>query len=310
MKYFGTTGGIIAAASPKSAEPLKMVGSIPVVKRIVLTLQQANVFPIVIVTGTRESEIIHQIANSGVIFLHIDNCEQLELLTSLKRGLVYLKNKCQRVVFTPVNTPMFFPSTLKAILSCDAPIVAPSCHGRGGHPIMLRHDMWDRILAYVGNDGLRGAIDTYGISRRWVPVEDEGVLLNVHNNEEQVKRHLKAHNDSLLSPVIKVNIESEQIIFNARLKLLLFLIADLSSVRQACIHMGLSYAKAWNMINCLEKEVGYPIVSRQHGGSKGGHTKLTDKGEQLMRAYQVYEQELNDIAQARFETLFRQTSLI
>ncbi len=309
MTYFGTTGGIIAAASKKSAEPLKMVGSIPVVKRIVLTLQQANVFPIVIVTGTRESEVIHQIAGSGVIFLRIDNCEQPELLASLKQGLAYLKGKCQRVVFTPVNTPMFFPSTLKAILSCDAPIVAPSCRGRGGHPIILRHDMWDRILAYVGNSGLRGAIDTYGVSRRWIPVEDEGILLNIHN-DDQLKRHLKAHNDSLLSPTIKVNIESEQIIFNARLKLLLFLIADLNSVRQACLHMGLSYAKAWNMINCLEKEVGYAIVSRQHGGSRGGHTKLTDKGDQLMRAYQVYEQELNDIAQARFETLFRQTSLI
>ena len=309
MTYFGTTGGIIAAASKKSAEPLNIVGSIPVVKRIVLTLQQANVFPIVIVTGTREAEVIHQIASSGVIFLHTDNCEQPELLASLKQGLAYLKNKCQRVVFTPVNTPMFFPSTLKAILSCDAPIVAPSCHGRGGHPIILRHDIWDRILAYVGNGGLRGAIDTYGVRRHWVSVEDEGVLLNVHN-EEQLERHLKAHNDSLLSPVIKVNIESEQIIFNARLKLLLFLIADLNSVRQACIHMGLSYAKAWNMINCLEKEVDYSIVSRQHGGSKGGHTKLTEKGEQLMRAYQVYEQELNDIAQVRFETLFRRTSLV
>lgn len=309
MTYFGTTSGIVAAASKKSAEPLMMVGSIPVVKRIVLTLQQANVFPIVVVTGTRESEVIHQLAGSGVIFLRSDDCERSELLSSLKLGLAYLKNKCQRVVFTPVNTPMFSPATLKAILSCDAPVVAPSCCGRGGHPIVLRHDMLDRILAYAGNGGLRGAINTYGVNRHWISVDDKGVLLNVHN-EEQLRSHLKAHNDSLLSPVIKVNIENEQIVFNARLKLLLFLIADLNSVRQACLHMGLSYAKAWNMINCLEKVVGYSIVSRQHGGSRGGHTKLTDKGEKLMRTYQIYEQELNDMAQFRFETLFRQTTLM
>ena len=42
---FGEVGGIIAAASKKDAVPLLQIGSIPIIKRIVLSLQQAGVFP-------------------------------------------------------------------------------------------------------------------------------------------------------------------------------------------------------------------------------------------------------------------------
>ena len=97
---------------------------------------------------------------------------------------------------------------------------------------------------------------------------------------------------------------------NSRLKLLLFLIADLQSVRQACLHMGLSYQKAWDMINRLEQETGYAVVIRQHGGKNGGKTCLTEQGLRLIRAFQRYEDEVSTFAQQRFETLFRRTGLI
>mgnify|MGYP001541583099 CR=1 FL=1 len=42
---FGSVGAVIAAASKKDAVPLLKVGSIPIVRRIVLTLQQAVCFP-------------------------------------------------------------------------------------------------------------------------------------------------------------------------------------------------------------------------------------------------------------------------
>ena len=62
---FGSVGAVIAAASKKDAVPLLKIGSIPIVRRIVLTLQQAGVFPIVVVTGTEELEVIRQVAPLG-----------------------------------------------------------------------------------------------------------------------------------------------------------------------------------------------------------------------------------------------------
>ena len=105
---FGSVGAVIAAASKKDAVPLLKVGSIPIVRRIVLTLQQAGVFPIVVVTGTEALEVTHQVAPLGVVFIKNKECEKPELFSSVKLGLSYLQGKCDHVVFTPVNAPMFF----------------------------------------------------------------------------------------------------------------------------------------------------------------------------------------------------------
>ena len=306
---FGSVGAVIAAASKKDAVPLLKVGSIPIVRRIVLTLQQAGVFPIVVVTGTQELEVTHQVAPLGVVFIRNTQCERPELFSSVKLGLDYLQGKCGRVVFTPVNAPMFSAQTLHTLLASDADIVTPTCGGRGGHPIVLQSAVIPRLLSYQGPDGLRGAIRLCDCKKQRIAVPDTGVLLSVHD-ERQLWQHLQAHNASLLAPSVRISIDRETMFFDSRLKLLLFLIADLQSVRKACQHMGLSCQKAWDMLNRLEQETGYAVVTRQHGGKNGGQTSLTGKGRQLMYAFQQYEDEVRGFARQRFDALFRDADLI
>ena len=306
---FGSVGAVIAAASKKDAVPLLKVGSIPIVRRIVLTLQQAGVFPIVVVTGTEELEVTRQVAPLGVVFIKNRECERPELFSSVKLGLSYLQGKCGRVVFTPVNAPMFSAQTLHTLLASAADIATPTYDGRGGHPIVLQSAVIPQILAYDGPDGLRGAIWKSNCEKERIAVPDAGVLMSIHN-EQQLRQHLQAHNASLLTPSVKISIDKETVFFNSRLKLLLFLLADLQSVRQACQHMGLSYQKAWDMLNQLEQELGYAVVERQHGGKSGGNTRLTEKGCRLMYAFQQYEDEVCSFARQRFDVLFRGTGLI
>lgn len=306
--HYGKTGGIIAAASRQNAVPLLQLGSITIIKRIVLSFQQAGVFPIVVVTGADEIEVVHQIAPLGVIFVRNELCDAPELITSARLGLSFLQDKCERVAFTPVNTPMFSPETLKAVFEVDAPVVRPSYHGQSGHPVVLKNETIDAILSYQGEGGLRGALRELSGSTKWVNVDDVGILMSVHN-EEQLKNHLSRHNKAILSPSVRVSIEKELTVLSPRLKLLLFLIADIRSVRQACVHMGLSYANAWTMINRLEQEVGYAVVERKHGGNAGGHTMLTQKGEELIETYQHFECLLKEYAQDTFDALFRAKGL-
>ena len=306
---FGSAGAVIAVASKKDAVPLLKVGSIPIVRRIVLTLQQAGVFPIVVVTGTEELEVTRQIAPLGVVFIKNNACEKPELFSSVRLGLSYLQGKCDRVVFTPVNAPMFSAQTLHTLLASTADIVTPTYGGRGGHPIVLKSAVISQILAYDGADGLRGAIWKANCEKERIAVPDASVLMSVHN-EAQLRKHLQAHNASLLTPSIKISIDKETMFFNSRLKLLLFLLADLQSVRQACIHMGLSYQKAWDMLNQLERELGYAVVTRQHGGKSGGRTCLSEKGCRLMYAFGQYEDEVRGFARQRFDVLFRDADLI
>ncbi len=129
-------GGLIAAASKKAALPMLKVGTIPVIKRIVISFQQAGIFPIVVITGVDEDEVKYQLSNYGVIFISSEQPEQPQLLDSVKVGLRYLSGKCERIAFAPVNVPMFTPDTLIKLKNTAGKIVTPSYRGCGGHPVI------------------------------------------------------------------------------------------------------------------------------------------------------------------------------
>lgn len=185
------TGGLIAAASKKQAAPLLQIGSIPIIKRIVLSFQQAGIFPIVIITGTDEFEVKNNLADYNVIFLRNDNFEAPPLFDSVKIGLEYLRDKCERVVFSPVNVPMFSPATLKQLIDTVGDIVSPSYKSQGGHPIVISTKMIPEIFSYTGDNGLRGATAALEAHRVWVEVNDEGILYSVHD-VEQLKSNLES----------------------------------------------------------------------------------------------------------------------
>ena len=297
------TGGLIAAGSRQVALPMLQVGSIPIIERVVITFQQAGIFPIVIVTGADEEDVKYRMAGYGVIFLHSEQPDGTELFSSVKQGLRYLQGKCGRVVFTPVNVPMFTPSTLTRLLAEEGDVVTPSCQGRSGHPAVIAESVIPEVLAYDGGGGLRGALRALEGRRRWLSVEDEGVLVSIHD-PQQMQERLAAHNDELLHPMLHMRLERESAFFDGRLKLLLFLIDDTRNVRRACDAMAISYGKAWNLINRLERELGYQVVERRQGGHRGGNTELTEQGAQFLRMYQSFEEKVFQFAQREFQTMF------
>ncbi len=296
-------GGIIAAASKTVAKPLLRVGTIPIVRRIVISYQQAGIFPIVVVVGADWEEVTRQLTGYGVIFLNASEAESSELMVSVRTGLRYLQGKCDKVVFTPVNVPMFTPGTLTQLINTDGQIVAPSYEGKGGHPIVLDSEIIPQLLDYDGADGLRGAMEAKGMRRVWVEVQDKGVITNVHN-ERELHEQLQTHNSTIMRPVLHMQLEREKAFFSDRLKMLLYLIADTHNMRTACQYSGIAGSTAWEMINNLEQNLGYQIVRRQRGGKDGGSTVLTAEAEDFLRTYQSYEEYLCQVAQIEYEKRF------
>ena len=302
-----TTGGVIAAVrkifeSDKS-EPLLNVGSISVIKRIVLTFQRAGIYPIVVVTGYESYEIERDLASFGVIFLKNEDYENSQMFDYAKIGLDYLKDKCDQVIFNPANIPMFTPGTIESMLNYNEKVVSPSYNGKSGHPILIDSELIPEILEYEGDMGMRGAIQKIGVERKWVDVEDEGIL---HNTDDihRLDYLLEKHNKDMIHSFIKISIEKESLFFDSRTKLLLLLIQDTHSVRNACRQMALSYSKAWNMINYMEKELGYEVVERKHGGKNGGKTYLTKEGAKFLEKYEVFEENVRQFAKNEFDRLF------
>ncbi|MEY8000862.1 NTP transferase domain-containing protein [Clostridium sp. Mt-5] len=302
-----TTAGIIVAAGKTSEGngeySLLKIGSITAVKRIVLTFQQVEVSPIVVITGYEAKEIEHDLADYGVIFLENQQYENSQMFDSAKIGLNFLQDKCDQVIFNPVNIPMFTPETIQRMMECGAKVILPSYHGKTGHPLLISSELIPEILKYNGNMGMRGAIKSIGVERQWMEIEDEGILHDM-DDIDRLDQLLKRHNQHILHPFVRISIEKEAMFFNSRTKLLLLLINETHSVRSACRHIALSYSKAWNMLNQLEQELGYAVVERKHGGSRGGKTFLTKEGRSFLEKYQHFEQKVRQYAKDEFDRLF------
>jgi molybdate transport repressor ModE-like protein len=301
------TGGIIVAAGKTSERnglnPLMKIGSITIIKRIILTFQKADISPIVVITGYKTQEIEHHLADYGVVFLQNNQYENSQKIDSAKMGLKYLQEKCDQVLFTPVNIPMFTPVTIKKMVECGKKLLSPSYHGKSGHPLLISSELIPNILAYSGENGIHGAIENIRFNREWIEVEDEGVIYDT-NYIDRLNQLLIEHNQHILHPFIRISIEKESLFFDSKTKLLLTLIRDTNSVRSACKHMALSYSKAWNMLNRLEQELDYEVIERKHGGSNGGKTFLTKEGIEFLEKYQQFEQNVRQYAKNEFNKLW------
>lgn len=180
-------GGVIAVANREIAKPLLHVGTIPIIRRIVITYQQVGIFPVVVVVSGDFEELKRELASFGVIFLEHGEKENPELMDSVFLGLHYLQGKCDRVAFTPVNVPMFTPTTLLNLINTEGNVVAPSCNGRGGHPILIADHVIPQILSYRGSGGLRQFWNERTSIIRTVSVDDQGVWVDLDTQEDYAK---------------------------------------------------------------------------------------------------------------------------
>ena len=58
------------------------------------------------------------------------------------------------------------------------------------------------------------------------------------------------------------------------------------SINKAAKEMGMSYKKAWEMINELNTRATKPLVITQAGGKQGGGSMITDEAKSLIDFYQ------------------------
>jgi len=68
------------------------------------------------------------------------------------------------------------------------------------------------------------------------------------------------------------------------------------SITAAAKSVGISYRKAWNMIQEINRAAGQPLVESAVGGIKGGGAELTDRGRFAVEVYQQLQQSLHESA--------------
>lgn len=149
--------------------------------------------PIVVVLGHRAPEVREALDGYPVTFLNNPEYATTQMFDTVKIGLDYVKERCDRVFVTPVDVPLFSEMTLRAELEAEASVVIPISDGISGHPILLDAGILPEILAHTGERGLRGAVDASRAECIKVSVADEGSTQDADTQEDyrQLREYYK-----------------------------------------------------------------------------------------------------------------------
>lgn len=78
---------------------------------------------------------------------------------------------------------------------------------------------------------------------------------------------------------------------------LLEFIAQTGSINQAAKRMGMSYMRAWSLVQTMNRCFMQPLVAAAPGGTGGGGAKLTQAGHQTLSLYRQVELKANQATQ-------------
>ncbi len=111
-----------------------------------------------------------------------------------------------------------------------------------------------------------------------------------------IKDLLKPEKQFHITGMLRIESQDGRFLGPGRFELLEKII-ETGSISQAAKLMGMSYKKAWDLVNSMNQHTIKPIVTTQTGGEKGGGTIVTEEGKHLITAFR----KLHNDFQASFE---------
>jgi molybdate transport system regulatory protein len=87
---------------------------------------------------------------------------------------------------------------------------------------------------------------------------------------------------------LRIDFDERRYIGHGRIELL-ELIGSHGSIAKAAKAMGMSYKRAWYLIDEFSGMFEVPLIERQHGGKGGGAAHLTPFGSDLVQQYRNME---------------------
>lgn len=87
---------------------------------------------------------------------------------------------------------------------------------------------------------------------------------------------------------IRIDFDNGQYIGHGKIRLLELIVRH-GSISQAAREMKMSYRRAWLLTDEINNTFDEPVIETQHGGSGGGHARLTSFGHALVGHYRAIE---------------------
>jgi molybdenum cofactor cytidylyltransferase len=88
----------------------------------------------------------------------------------------------------PLVTPRVYNQLIETALNSEKGIILPVCKGERGNPIVISTRYKTELLAQTGDIGGRELLKAHPDDVLEVPVDCEGVVININTKEEYEKR--------------------------------------------------------------------------------------------------------------------------
>jgi CTP:molybdopterin cytidylyltransferase MocA len=130
--------------------------------------------PVIAVFGAGAENLVSN-APPGVSPV-INSQYRLGMLTSLQTGLRALPVESRgRVLFGLVDHPAVVLGAIDALVHSSAAIAIPRCAGKRGHPVALRKNIVDELLAEPPDSKIHDVINRHASEIEYIDVNDPGI---------------------------------------------------------------------------------------------------------------------------------------
>ena len=145
MRY----GAVVTVAEISSQmgefKPMLPIGKETMIQRVVRTLRKADVENVVVITGYRHEVIEENLNYAGVMFLKNERFIQGDWIDSVKMGLEWLDDKCDKILVIPGDVPMVTEDTIRELLAQAGGFTYPTFQGEPGYPVVLGGQAASRV---------------------------------------------------------------------------------------------------------------------------------------------------------------------
>ena len=101
---------------------------------------------------------------------------------------------------------------------------------------------------------------------------------------------------------LRIDLDEDRAVGPGKIRLL-EAIRDTGSISKAGIALGMSYRRAWLLVDDMNKCFSEPVIAAQVGGSHGGGAALTSFGNRLIDQYRAIETEAHSATASRLREL-------
>jgi molybdenum cofactor cytidylyltransferase len=166
-------------------------GGRTVIQRTLDSLLASRAGEVIVVLGNKAQEVNASIGNRRALSVLNPNFAK-GMSTSLVTGLGMVNQQARFIIVAlgdqPLITTKVYNQLIETALNSDKGIILPVCKGERGNPIIISTKYRAELLAQTGDIGGRELLKAHPEDVVEVPVECEGVVININTKEEYEKR--------------------------------------------------------------------------------------------------------------------------